>query len=227
MSRGAGVRSCERKLPSPNTKAPTADSRIQKTRPNPSPTHIRYLAIPLLVRLLSTSPSNKTSHQMHIPRINREQILGGNALRLACKPRSVPLTAPLSRPRSGAAIISLGRALPPASSSLPGTPTVRAAPCGRHATGSLLLGLAPGGVCLAGPVARAAGEALTSPFHPYRPCRGRRLRGTAVCFLWHFPSGYPAWPLASTMLCGARTFLEPLRLRRRSGPQPPSQPEPL
>ena len=29
----------------------------------------------------------------------------------------------------------------------------------------------------------------------------------AVCFLWHFPSGHPAWALPSTVLCGARTFL--------------------
>ena len=26
-------------------------------------------------------------------------------------------------------------------------------------------------------------------------------------FLWHFPSGRPAWVLPSTVLCGARTFL--------------------
>jgi len=29
-------------------------------------------------------------------------------------------------------------------------------------------------------------------------------------FLWHFPSGRPAWPLASTVPCGVRTFLERL-----------------
>ena len=34
-------------------------------------------------------------------------------------------------------------------------------------------------------------------------------RGEAVCFLLHFPSGHPAWPLASTVLCGVRTFLIP------------------
>jgi len=31
----------------------------------------------------------------------------------------------------------------------------------------------------------------------------------AVSFLWHFPWGFPRWPLASTLLCGVRTFLEP------------------
>jgi len=30
----------------------------------------------------------------------------------------------------------------------------------------------------------------------------------AVSFLWHFPSGFPGWPLTSTLLCGVRTFLE-------------------
>jgi hypothetical protein len=28
-----------------------------------------------------------------------------------------------------------------------------------------------------------------------------------VCFLWHFPAGHPDWPLASTLPCGAPTFL--------------------
>ena len=31
----------------------------------------------------------------------------------------------------------------------------------------------------------------------------------AVSFLWHFPWGFPRWPLTSTLLCGVRTFLEP------------------
>ena len=48
--------------------------------------------------------------------------------------------------------------------------------------------------------------ALTSPFHPYPViCR-------AVYFLLHFPSLLPhgknAWPLTSTLLSGARTFLQ-------------------
>jgi hypothetical protein len=29
-----------------------------------------------------------------------------------------------------------------------------------------------------------------------------------VSFLWHFPWGFPRWPLASTLLFGVRTFLE-------------------
>ena len=31
----------------------------------------------------------------------------------------------------------------------------------------------------------------------------------AVYFLWHFPSSYPDWSLASTLPCGVRTFLSP------------------
>jgi hypothetical protein len=32
-----------------------------------------------------------------------------------------------------------------------------------------------------------------------------------VCFLWHFPSGYPESALPTTLPCGARTFLSSLR----------------
>jgi len=35
-------------------------------------------------------------------------------------------------------------------------------------------------------------------------------------FLWHYPSGFPAWTLSSTLPGGARTFLS-LGMRRRSG----------
>src|SRR5215210_1299159 len=44
------------------------------------------------------------------------------------------------------------------------------------------------------PVGRACGD--TTP--------------SAVCFLWHFPAGHPDWPLASTLPCGAPTFLSPV-----------------
>ena len=36
----------------------------------------------------------------------------------------------------------------------------------------------------------------------------RRPRPSAVCFLLHFPSGRPAWPLASIVPYGVRTFLD-------------------
>jgi len=38
----------------------------------------------------------------------------------------------------------------------------------------------------------------------------------AVCFLWHYPSGHPAWALPSTLPCGVRTFLA-----RETRPRPP------
>ena len=31
----------------------------------------------------------------------------------------------------------------------------------------------------------------------------------AVYSLWHCPAGHPGWPLATALLCGARTFLSP------------------
>lgn len=71
-----------------------------------------------------------------------------------------------------------------------------------------------------------AGPALTAPI---RPCSGwglpsRHVTVTLVrsyrtvsafplyktaesSFLWHFPSGHPALPLAGTLPCGVRTFL--------------------
>ena len=36
-----------------------------------------------------------------------------------------------------------------------------------------------------------------------------QLRGAeAVSSLWHCPAGYPGWALPTTLLCGARTFLD-------------------
>ena len=46
-----------------------------------------------------------------------------------------------------------------------------------------------------------------------------RLRGAAVCSLWHCPAGRPDWLLASTLPCGGRTFLDP----GEPGPRPPSR----
>ncbi len=41
----------------------------------------------------------------------------------------------------------------------------------------------------------------------------------AVCFLWHFPASHLGLPLAITLLCEVRTFLEPYRY----GPRSPGQ----
>jgi hypothetical protein len=39
----------------------------------------------------------------------------------------------------------------------------------------------------------------------------------AVCFLWHFPASHLGLPLAITLLCEVRTFLD------TEVPRPPSQ----
>ena len=63
-----------------------------------------------------------------------------------------------------------------------------------------LLGLAPGGVCLATNVTISAVVSYTRRF---------TLTNLTIggYFLWHFPAGYPGWALPTTLLCGVRTFL--------------------
>lgn len=63
---------------------------------------------------------------------------------------------------------------------------------------SLLLDLAPGGVYLASQVTLAAGALLPHRFT--LTASSPRDEGVAVCFLWHFPAGYPGWLLATTLL---------------------------
>src|SRR4051812_2167518 len=63
---------------------------------------------------------------------------------------------------------------------------------------TVLLGLAPGGVCLAAASPRRR-CALTAPFHPCRRrghVRPRRLGGV---FLWHFPAGFPGSDFPTTL----------------------------
>src|SRR6516165_2434908 len=84
-----------------------------------------------------------------------------------------------------------------------------------------LLGLASGGVCLATPVTRNAGALLPHRFT-------LTTAKVAVCFLWHFPASHLGLPLAITLLCEVRTFLDsdagPLELTEaRHEPRPPSQ----
>src|SRR5262249_37931664 len=64
-------------------------------------------------------------------------------------------------------------------------------------------GLAPGGVYQAPPVTRDAGGLLPHRF----TLTAAAEAAMAVCFLWHFPAGRPGLPLATTLPCGARTFL--------------------
>ena len=64
-----------------------------------------------------------------------------------------------------------------------------------------LLDLASGGVCRATPVTRDAGALLP---HRFTLTTAR----VAVCFLWHFPASRLGLPLAITLLCEVRTFLD-------------------
>ena len=54
------------------------------------------------------------------------------------------------------------------------------------------------------PVRRCA---FTAPFHPYRHIR---FRHPAVCFLWHFPWGYPRRALPGILILWSPDFPLPL-----------------
>jgi hypothetical protein len=101
------------------------------------------------------------------------------------------------------AAIHLDLPLPAGSSDLPagsgGPPSIACA--NRLVSQSILLDLAPGGVYLAAPVTRNAGGLLHRRFTLTESC------DSAVCFLWHCPAGHPGLLLATTLPCGARTFL--------------------
>src|SRR6266498_3334290 len=119
------------------------------------------------------------------------------------------------------AAIHLGLPLPASSCGLPAgsgeQPSIACA--GRRLAAATLLGLAPGGVYRATPVARGAGELLPHRF---------TLTGTsvpAVCSLWHFPAGHPGLPLTTTLLCGVRTFLGGAR-RGADATARPTRPSP-
>jgi hypothetical protein len=91
---------------------------------------------------------------------------------------------------------------------LPGAERVRAAPC-PQSEDSLLLGLAPDGVCPAEAVTNLAGGLLHHLF-TLTPalCEPRRYT-----FCGTMPSDRSAWLLASIVLYGVRTFLIPRRTR--------------
>ena len=106
-------------------------------------------------------------------------------------PRSGRASGPVSRVLSRTAIY-LERQSPAASSAQPGRAAGhRIAP---------LFALAPDGVCQAAPLP-TRWCALTAPFQLFSRQAGESS------FLWHFPSGRPAQPLAGILPCGARTFL--------------------
>jgi hypothetical protein len=79
-----------------------------------------------------------------------------------------------------------------------------------------LLGLAPGGVCLAAGITASAGSLL----HYLFTLTPLRTAQEAIRSLLHLPSGCPAWPLASTVPCGVRTFLPSEHAEGRSPGQP-------
>lgn len=64
----------------------------------------------------------------------------------------------------------------------------------------VLFGLAPDGVYRAASIAWGTGSLLHYLF--------TLTLVWAVCFLWHWPAGYPEWMLSTILCCGARTFLE-------------------
>lgn len=127
------------------------------------------------------------------------------------KPSSVP-SASIRRTEAEGTTIHLARRLPGASSDQPGSRVGRATP-------PPLFGLAPGGVCLADPVTRAAGELLP---HPFTLTAGQRP--TADYSLLHFPRVAPPGRYPAPVPCGARTFLEPSKGPRPSHPLPDSVP---
>ena len=79
------------------------------------------------------------------------------------------------------------------------------------------LGLAPGGVYRAIGVTADAGELLPHRFTLTRTPLPEGLGPLAVCSLWHCPARHRGWPLATTVLCGVRTFLSSFL------PRPPGQ----
>ena len=91
---------------------------------------------------------------------------------------------------------------PPPPAAYPEVMAVRATPRDPEIPPSLC-GLAPGGACRAGRVAAAAVGSYPAVSPLPRP-----LRAVAVCFLLRFPWPCGRWALPTTLLCGARTFLE-------------------
>ena len=117
------------------------------------------------------------------------------------------------------AIISLGGALPRRSSSLPETQRRRAASRRPEATLSLL-GLAPGGGCLAAHITAGAGGLLHRLFtltesRDSRVENSHRLLSnlysplTATCFCGPIRQVAPPRVLPDAVLYGVRTFLDP------------------
>src|ERR1700758_4763149 len=132
---------------------------------------------------------------------------------LSCKPDPVPRRRGVSN-GGGAATIHLDTPSPGASSGLPAGSGEQPSNACAAALSCGLLGLASGGVCQATPVTRNAGALLPHRFT-------LTTAKVAVCFLWHFPASRLGLPLAITLLCEVRTFLD--SLLREHEPRPPGQ----
>ena len=77
----------------------------------------------------------------------------------------------------------------------------------RHTRGAPF-GLAPGGVYLAARITAGAGALLTHPFTLTCQCISSNAAGRRFPFCGTIPAGRPGLPLATTVLCGVRTFLD-------------------
>ena len=118
-------------------------------------------------------------------------------------------------------IISLGLSLLAASCSLPGRQTERAIPYSvtslkGQSKNSVLLGLAPDGVCPASDITATAGGLL---HHRFTLTDRRVPPDRQYASLLHLPSGFPARLLAGIVLYGVRTFLSLDQAKPRSPSQ--------
>ena len=154
--------------------------------------HARDVAAAARSRTHAERRAGTCTLQQHDParrtRLHRPQVDGPHAMQK--RRRSRPISRVLSW-----TVIPLGAASPQRSSSLPGRDTGRVI--------ASLFGLAPSGVCHAGPLPDSR-CALTAPFHPCRPA----CAVLGGIFLLHFPSARAAQALPGTLPCGARTFLD-------------------
>ncbi len=148
------------------------------------------------------------------PGATRKRCEAEKEVERACRPDSV-------RRNAGVTIIRLGDRLPGRSSHLParsGGP-----PCAVRRPHACLFDVAPDGVWRAGRVATSAVSSyLTISPLPSVPANRHRLGGVLSVPL-SVALGLAAccaWPLASILPCGVRTFLRRRRLRAATGDRP-------
>ncbi len=156
-------------------------------------------------RLVSTESSRSRS-SAHLPDMSRSEAV-------------VMVSRPVGGILSGVSRRLGGHPSERPTSGCPGEP----GRAGTHPT----LGLAPGGVCRAVRVTPDAGALLPHRFT--LTCASHRRAGdppSAVCSLWHCPSGHPAWPLTSTLPFGVPTFLDSVTFSGPGRGHPADSPSP-